>query len=68
MSELRWTKEIPTEPGWYWYRCGPKPVYPPTMLEVCKLKGWNNLVTADEWEDIKDYDGEWAGPIPLPAD
>ena len=24
MSEIKWTTDIPTEPGWYWLRHAPK--------------------------------------------
>lgn len=49
---LRWTKEPPTEPGWYWFRNLSKP-------QIVHLNGVKNRKPhpADEW----------AGPIQEPV-
>ena len=49
---LRWTKEPPTEPGWYWFRNMSKP-------QIVHLNGVKNRKPhpADEW----------AGPIQEPV-
>ena len=50
---LRWTKEPPTEPGWYWFRNLSKP-------KILHLNGVKNRKPhpADEW----------AGPIQEPVE
>ncbi len=54
-SPMRWTKEPPTEPGWYW-------------LRQASTKGLVQIVRACveelpyNWEDA-----EWAGPIQEPV-
>lgn len=49
---LRWTKEPPTEPGWYWFRNLSRPqIVPMNGMKTCKPH------PADEW----------AGPIQEPV-
>lgn len=49
---LRWTKELPTEPGWYWFRNLSKP-------QIVHLNGV---------KDRKPHPAdEWAGPIQEPV-
>ena len=49
---LRWTKEPPTEPGWYWFRNLSKP-------QIVHLNGV---------KDRKPHPAdEWAGPIQEPV-
>ena len=68
---LKWTKELPTEEGWYWYRClghGPaihyfykpdpqSPYASPTQFEYEQCIALERDPLPNE---------EWAGPIPLP--
>jgi hypothetical protein len=62
-----WTKGLPTEPGYYWFRNAlyrePEQVVH-VRIYVGKLavgnsaiEGWDRMETAD-----------WAGPIPLPEE
>lgn len=53
---LRWAKERPTTPGWYWVRFDKEEV---RMLEI--RRSWlKTLQKITEWE--------WAGPIPEPKE
>lgn len=65
MSKLRWTKEKPEKPGWYWWRFDR--VYGPRI--VCVEDDTYKLVVYGikeycEW--VKFVHGEWAGPIEEP--
>ncbi len=67
---MKWSTELPTVPGWYWWRRGywlyggrevPKPV------EITS-PGWAYI---GDWADERStaaMGGEWAGPIPLPQE
>lgn len=69
---LRWTKEPPTEPGWYFFR-GNIPGYhennSPVYVDVHQNKVV--LVRRASWvlsNLIIKYDIEWAGPIQEPVE
>ena len=49
---LRWTKEPPTTPGWYWHHMPPAFG---TVIEYVDTETWERTPSA-----------EWAGPIPEP--
>lgn len=62
---LRWTKEKPTQNGWYWWRTG----------EDCNLRGivsvcieTDIMVLAGSYKYLSQTTGEWAGPIPEPEE
>lgn len=72
---MKWTRERPTEPGFYWRRLRPLDPFP----EVVEIQHYNGvleglIVLRVNYEDepyLSDtkFDGnEWAGPVPLPAD
>jgi len=52
---MQWTREAPTVPGWYWYRCGD------TQPEVYQYT--DSFPTMDE-----NHPREWSGPIPEPEE
>jgi len=53
-----WTKNKPTEPGWYWYkRMGGD-------VDIVYVRWYGKKLCIMNWE-IAD-DAEWAGPIPEP--
>lgn len=69
---MKWTKEPPAEPGWYWVSyCG-------RMEQIVWVeRGWLGRITTHAlWpsgdsaviklDNAKDY--SWAGPIPEPED
>jgi len=73
-----WTKEAPTEPGWYWmrnarYSNADVVIKKPVIVEVMPIDGVNNawwFKTSDE-HFYKEYlgtfiDGEWSERIEPP--
>ena len=66
---MKWRKEVPTVPAWYWWRRDDLLM----ILHVVDLKA-EGLATDELWvqgdcvdDPISLYaDGKWAGPIPLP--
>ena len=63
---MTWTKEIPTEAGWYWKR-NPSDKY--DELECIHVRDYaGGLAIGNSylrgWDGLKRY--EWAGPIPMP--
>ncbi len=60
---MRWTKQLPTEPGWYW-KVDAGESRPAAFQLVINFSG--KLVDSD-WEEPPSYwGGYWAGPIPYP--
>lgn len=52
----KWSKNLPTKPGWYWWRA--KTDYEPIVLNVVKFQNsiriWNGKWRTPEW-----LAGEW---------
>jgi len=61
---MKWTKERPTEPGWYWCKGGKK-INPICILNL-KIRS-DGMLTCLGFE-IKWDDCLWAGPIPEPEE
>ena len=65
----RWTRSTPTEPGWYWYRRTDVPAHciRTAVLEVRfqqgKLKAYDDYGDGVLWHPLKEYSGEWQGPL-----
>ena len=60
---MRWTDTRPETDGWWWWRNGPRS----HACVVCITRGrvyWHNLTGSD---DLTEMYGQWAGPLPLPA-
>lgn len=64
----RWTRELPTKVGWYWFRDGdesPAPVHVFKRYDCHRDE--HRLVGRDEMGNVYEiavYDtGEWQGPI-----
>lgn len=53
-----WTRQKPTKPGWYWYR---------QNGAVGVVEVHDNGSVGPDYEDIRWWDGEWAGPLEVPA-
>ncbi len=71
---LRWTTDIPTEPGWYWMRSSK---LRPEVCHVYESQFGRGLSVArvyhDEIETLSEFvlcrrNVEWAGPIPMPEE
>lgn len=58
--EFEWTKEKPTEPGFYWRRFPTKGFYD----DIVKVRLYCGKLCVSNWE-LGDG-GFWAGPIPAP--
>ena len=67
---MRWTREMPTEPGWYWVR--DPDVYATSINLVQHAKGRLMFAYGSgvriELDDAMYDDCEWAGPIPEPGE
>jgi len=67
-APLRWTKEKPTESGWYWMRRMDLPSHPYGMCEIRQTM----VHLKDYWESFNglppNWVCEWAGPIEPPRD
>ena len=63
---MTWTKQIPTEAGWYWKRNPSDKYDEPECIHVRDYAGelaiGNSYLRG--WDGLKRY--EWAGPIPMP--
>ena len=77
-----WTKEPPSEPGWYWFcnadlRIGITPISEPNVMKVWRARGvfrcqsWGYGVTHDLAEACEEEYSEgivwWSIPIEPPA-
>lgn len=68
VNELKWTKEAPTKPGWYWFRS-------PDLSKkycVCASNDSGRMYIDFPWgwrrTDRLDERYEFAGPIPSPTE
>lgn len=75
----RWSKEKPTVPGWYWWRCWnqhgvaivhePDPIRPwhtSDRSQAVTLFNSKGRLTSTRMNRMAD--GEWCGPLVPPAD
>ncbi len=62
---MKWTKEKPTEPGWYWYR-EPGPDMHNDAAIVCLWEGSFRSIGIDFGKLPSDMLGEFYGPIKYP--
>lgn len=66
---MQWTRNIPTEPGWYWYRRrhGANPeVWCVTMVKI--YRNWAGQIIVSGWGSPSSMSGEWAGPLEPPTE
>ena len=61
---LRWTKENPTENGYYLWRDANKHL----LGIVCICVEQDNIAFGCDISPLSKCTGEWAGPIPAPED
>lgn len=71
MSELTWSGEHPTEPGWYWVRSKQLSARPVKFhgARWGGITGHGGLPT--NWDDAfgnRHENKEYAGPIPQPSE
>ena len=73
-APLKWTRALPTEEGWYWYRAY---MHTPGIYFFCRRRGPLGEYDAPgdcqyeqalplERDDNPNREEEWAGPIPAP--
>ena len=66
---MEWTKERPTEPGWYWMR---RPGEDLQVVEVRQFNGGLKIMNHEQPYLSKDLNdprleqAEWAGPLKVP--
>ena len=70
---MEWTKEKPTEPGYYWLRrVGPDPTHAGVHpVYICLNLVGDEILKTHIWGDIdrtRYADAEWAGPIRKPTE
>lgn len=60
---MKYTTNIPTEPGWYWFRDD-------DAFENGDVVHFTGTVFwyGNDSCDLRFYPGEWSGPIPKPED
>lgn len=65
---MKWTKEKPTEPGWYWWEEDPE--YAPRCVRVLsdKRDGHSIVNMGTHFRRIDEIPGRFAGPIEEPED
>lgn len=63
-SDLQWTKEKPTEPGWYWLQR----VYGDARAVKVVRRADGVLLMSDGTSFPEVENANWAGPIPLPPE
>lgn len=70
-----WTKAAPTVVGWYWVRFSPMAGYGPieTIVPVSSRTSCDGYTvfrcTYNSGDcPVSEVVGEWAGPIPMPAE
>lgn len=77
INTMKWTKEKPTAPGWYWYRepwrLGPDEEQQVSVRNVYVARDGELYVASEDPEGDADTlvatnDGEWAGPLSPPEE
>ena len=71
MIDMHWTKQAPTQPGWYWLRtvkAGHE------MTEIVRINIDADSIPKSQWAGIFgswpigiEVESYWAGPIPEPT-
>ena len=72
MSEIYWTTEHPTKPGYYWWKEGKDSRPYPSLRKVSYVKYTKQWIVSvynsDEFQYLDNVDGFWAGPVPEPQE
>ncbi len=64
---LEWTREPPSEPGWYWQRVRDRGRL--SQQVVCAYFHGGGIRYDDGgWSRLRDVEVAWSGPIPEPTD
>ena len=73
---MKWTKDLPDRPGWYWFRSerwalgdkrDPTRAGAPRVVQIFEVCG-DSFYFGDGRlpAAIENWPGEWAGPVPEP--
>jgi hypothetical protein len=60
----KWTREVPVEPGWYWFYVKKSDYF--NIFRVSRDKENNLYVVGQQGDTVEDFSGYWLGPIPIP--
>jgi hypothetical protein len=67
---LRYSDELPTQEGWWWYRMSPSCEGAPYLITERKGTMSGDLIMVENIdgneEDVRNWRDQWAGPIPTP--
>ena len=72
-DDIRWTRELPSVPGWYWYRADAREVTRLTDVQRDRFGAIAGLLVYSPWHTgpwpvLIAEGGEWAGPILPPPE
>ena len=66
---MKWTKEPPKVPGWYFHRDKGNAQRAPQEVCVRKIEQQEgSRILRMFWTDVRQLPGEWSGPIPEPEE
>ena len=65
---MNWTKEKPTEPGWYWAKSGRCPYIRLVFKSAFDEKLRVTFVDHNKSKLVDECDGYWMGPIEEPEE
>jgi tagatose-1,6-bisphosphate aldolase non-catalytic subunit AgaZ/GatZ len=63
---VNWTTEIPTVPGWYWYRTSEQEKTLLLLAVYAFSDRMKAIWPSGQSESIINMPGEWSGPLELP--
>ena len=72
--EYYWSDDLPTEPGWYWFRSFYHGTYPDKYpdkiyhVEVDPITGKGMISHGLLFHDVEELPGKWCGPIEEPLE
>lgn len=60
---MTWTRDVPTKPGWYWWRDKQPGVIFLRIYLIYDFDGTLMVDEGEEWKPVSDKGGEWQGPL-----
>ena len=66
-NPMTWTRDRPTQPGWYWWRGITMPM---CVVRIVDWRGDGELYVRDgeNLTALNECYGNWSGPIPQPEE
>jgi hypothetical protein len=65
---MRWTREKPTQPGWWWWRYEAGRKASVMHISEDHIHGMNVFTVGTLVLFLQEVPGEWAGPVPEPEE